>query len=130
MTSPGIVKLESPYSFAGTVQRLLDAFAEKNIRVFATIDQQAEARAAGLSMPPTTLVIFGNPKSGTPLMLANPEVGLDLPLKVLVCESRPDKTVVMFVSASEIIRRHALPPELTSNIQPAEHLVQGILGQA
>lgn len=130
MTSPGIVKLESPYSFSGTVQRLLDAFAEKNIRVFATIDQQAEARAAGLSMPPTTLLIFGNPKSGTPLMLANPEVGLDLPLKVLVCESRPGTTVVMFVSASEIIRRHALSPELTSNIQPAEHLVRGVLGQA
>ncbi|HKJ60849.1 MAG TPA: DUF302 domain-containing protein, partial [Hyphomicrobiales bacterium] len=83
MTSLGIVKLKSPYSFTETLQRLLDAFAEKSIKVFATIDQQAEARAFGLSMPPTVLLIFGNPKAGTPLMLANPEAGIDLPLKVL-----------------------------------------------
>jgi uncharacterized protein (DUF302 family) len=68
---------------------LLSAFADHGIKVFATIDQQAEAAAAGLTMPPTTLIIFGNPKAGTPLMLAQPRSGLDLPLKVLVSESVP-----------------------------------------
>lgn len=61
--------LESPYLLADTVQRLLTAFAEKSIKVLATIDQQAEARAAGLVMPPTMLIIFGNPKAGMPLIL-------------------------------------------------------------
>jgi len=55
----------SPYPFADTVRRLLSAFADHGIKVFAAIDQQAEAAAAGLTMPPTTLIIFGNPKAGT-----------------------------------------------------------------
>ncbi|MGH8274536.1 MAG: DUF302 domain-containing protein [Gammaproteobacteria bacterium] len=128
MASFGIVKLKSPYSFTETVQRLLGAFAEKSIKVFATIDQQAEARAVDLSMPPTTLIIFGNPQAGTPLMLANPEVGIDLPLKVLVCEPQPGETVVMFTAASELIRRHSLTPELASNIMPAENLIKTVMG--
>lgn len=128
MASFGIVKLTSPYSFTETVQRLLGAFAGKSIKVFATIDQQAEARAVGLSMPPTTLIIFGNPKAGTPLMLANPEAGIDLPLKVLVCEPQPGETVVMFAAVSELIRRHSLAPELASNIVPVESLIKTVMG--
>ena len=130
MSSPGIIKLKSPYSFPDTVQRLLSAFAEKDIKVFATIDQQAEARAVGLSMPPTTLIIFGNPKAGTPLMLANPQAGIDLPLKVLVCEPQADQVAVMFTAASEIIERHSLPPDLVSNLAPADHLIAAVLGKS
>ena len=130
MSSRGIVRLESPYVFADTVQRLLAAFAEKGIKVFATIDQQNEARTAGLVMPPTTLIVFGNPKAGTPLMLANPQVGIDLPLKVLVCEPEPGQVAVWFTAASEIIERHALPPELASNLVPAERLIAAVLGQS
>ena len=128
MTSPGIVKLESPYSFTETVQRFLVVFAEKGIKVFATIDQQAEAQAVGLSMPPTTLIVFGNPRAGTPLMLAHPEAGVDLPLKVLVCEPRPGQTMVMFTAASELVRRYSLAPELAANIVPAEQLVKRVIG--
>jgi len=127
--SHGIVSLKSPYPFADTVQRLLSAFAAKGIKVFATIDQQAEARAVDLSMPPTTLIVFGNPKAGTPLMLANPQAGIDLPLKVLVCEDQPGQVVVMFVAASEIIERHSLPPELASNLKPAEFLIASVLSE-
>jgi uncharacterized protein (DUF302 family) len=127
MSSPGIVRLKSPYLFADTVQRLLAAFAGKGIKVFATIDQQAEARAVGLSMPPTTLIVFGNPKAGTPLMLANPEAGIDLPLKVLVCEDQACQVVVLFTAASEIIERYSLPPELASNLKPAEFLITSVL---
>ena len=127
MASLGVSKLKNPYSFTETVQRLLRAFAEKNIKVFATIDQQAEALTVGLSMPPTTLIIFGNPKAGAPLMLANPEVGIDLPLKVLVCDPHPSETVVFFTAASELIRKHSLTPELGSNILPAENLIKAIV---
>ena len=128
MASSGIVKLKSPYSFTETVRRLLGVFAENGIKVFATIDQQAEARAVGLSMPPTTLIIFGNPKAGTPLMLANPEAGIDLPLKVLVCEPQPGETSVMFIAVSELIRRHSLTLELATNIMPAENLIKTVMG--
>ena len=130
MSSRGILTLKSPYAFADTVQRLLAAFAAKGIKVFATIDQQAEARVVGLAMPPTTLIVFGNPKAGTPLMLANPQVGVDLPLKVLVCEPEPGQVVASFTTASEIIERHSLPPELASNLIPAEHLIASVLSQS
>jgi uncharacterized protein (DUF302 family) len=130
VSSHGILRLKSPYVFADTVQRLLAAFAEKGIKVFATIDQQAEARVVGLAMPPTTLIVFGNPKAGTPLMLANPQVGVDLPLKVLVCEPEPGQVAVLFTAASEIIERHSLPPELASNLVPAERLIATVLSQS
>ena len=128
MSSGGIVKLRSPFPFAETVRRLLDAFTEKGIKVFATIDQQAEALAVGLSLPPTTIIVFGNPRAGTPLMLANPQAGIDLPLKVLVCEPQPGEVTVMFTAASEIIERHSLPQKLASNLVPAERIIAGVLG--
>lgn len=129
MSSCGIVELKSPYSFTDTVQRLLAAFSEKGIRIFATIDQQAEARAVGLAMPPTTLIVFGNPKAGTPIMLANPRAGIDLPLKILVCELQTGHIAVMFTAASEIIARYSLPTEFASNLLPAEHLVAAVLNE-
>jgi uncharacterized protein (DUF302 family) len=125
----GIVSLRSPYPFRETVQRLLAAFADKGIKVFATIDQRAEALAVGLSLPPTTLILFGNPKAGTPLMLANPQAGVDLPLKVLVYERSPGDVIVSFATAAEIGRRHGLAPELIATIAPSERLVAGVLGQ-
>jgi uncharacterized protein (DUF302 family) len=124
----GIVRLTSPYPFVETVQRLLAAFADKGIKVFATIDQRAEALAVGLSLPRTTLIIFGNPRAGTPLMLANPQAGIDLPLKVLVYEHAPGEVIIFFPTAAEIGRRHALPPELVANIAPAERVIAGALG--
>ena len=125
----GIVSLPSPYPFRETVQRLLAAFADKGIKVFATIDQRAEALAVGLSLPPTTLILFGNPKAGTPLMLANPQAGVDLPLKVLVYEQSPGDVIVSFATAAEIGRRHGLAPELIATIAPSERLVASVLGQ-
>jgi uncharacterized protein (DUF302 family) len=123
----GITTLASAYSFDDTVGRLLDAFRERGIKVFATIDQQAEARAVGLTMPPTTLILFGNPKAGTPLMLARPESGIDLPLKVLVTQAAPGRVLVTLNTAAYVVRRHALPPELAANIAPAEKLVAGAI---
>lgn len=129
MPSHPTVQLRSPHPFADTVQRLLDAFATRGIKVFATIDQQAEARSVGLDMPPTTLIVFGSPKAGTPLMLANPAVGVDLPLKLLVSEARPGEVSVLFTPAAALIERHALPPELAANLEPAERLVAAVLGE-
>lgn len=125
--SAGIVSFKSPYAFDDTVQRLLAALANHGVKVFATIDQQAEALAVGLSMPPTTLILFGNPMAGTPLMLANPQSGVDLPLKALVVESQGSVDVIIN-SAKYIIERHALPAELIANLAPVERLIAGVLG--
>lgn len=125
--SVGIVSFKSPYAFDDTVQRLLAALANHGVKVFATIDQQAEALAVGLSMPPTTLILFGNPMAGTPLMLANPQSGVDLPLKALVVESQGSVDVIIN-SAKYIIERHALPAELIANLAPVERLIAGVLG--
>lgn len=92
----GIANIASPFLFADTVHRLLSAFADHGIKVFVTIDQQTEASAAGLGLPPTTLIVFGNPKAGTPLMLARRASGIDLPLKVLVVEAVPGQVTVIF----------------------------------
>jgi uncharacterized protein (DUF302 family) len=121
--SHGVVSITTPHAFADTVQRLLSTFASHGIKVFATIDQAAEAAAAGLKMPPTTLIVFGNPKAGTPLMLAQPLSGIDLPLKVLVTEAVPGEVRVSFNTATYVIERHSLPFGLSGNLAPTERLI-------
>ncbi len=118
-----IVTIKSPLSFSRTVERLKTAFQSHCIKVFAVIDQQAEARAVGLDMPPMVLILFGNPKAGTPLMLAQPLAGLDLPLKALVSEAKAGEVLVSFNSTQYLLKRHALPDQLGSNIAPAERLI-------
>jgi uncharacterized protein (DUF302 family) len=126
-SSMGVVHLKSPHVFAETVQRLQRALHDHGIKVFTTIDQQAEAQAVGLTMPPMVLIIFGSPKGGTPLMIANPESGIDLPLKVLVSESQAGTVDVFFNTAEYIVRRHALPQALMANIAPVERLLAAAL---
>lgn len=124
--SNGIARFTSPFPFQETVQRVLDALSGHGIKVFATWDQQAEARAAGLDMPPATLIVFGNPKAGTPLMLAQPESALDLPLKVLVLESA-GQVSVCFNTPDYIIQRHDLPEQFSINLAPAFALIERAL---
>ena len=83
---PGVVNVRSPYSVAETVRRLEVVLAGKGIPVLARINHAAGAIAAGLSMKPTEVLIFGNARAGTPLMLAAPSLALDLPLRTLVWE--------------------------------------------
>jgi uncharacterized protein (DUF302 family) len=123
----GIRTLESRDSFPATVARLTSSLEAHDIKIFAIIDQQAEARAAGLAMPPVTLILFGNPKAGTPLMLARPTSALDLPLKAAVWESENGAVFVSFNTATYIIARHHLPDALAANLVPAEKLVAAAL---
>lgn len=126
--SNGLAVFTSPYAFDETVQRLSAALAEHGIKVFITIDQRAEALVVGLTMPPTTLIVFGNPKAGTPLMLAKLRSGIDLPLKILVAESAPGRVEVVINRAEYVIERHALPVELLGNLAPVERLIRATLG--
>lgn len=128
MSDNGIMQVTSKYSFAETVDRLLGAFSEKGLTIFATIDQQAQAQAVGLEMQPSTLIIFGSPKAGSPLMIQQPSVGLDLPLKVIINEI--EGTVqVRCNTAAYIAKRHNLPEELAANIAPAQGLIKKVVSE-
>jgi uncharacterized protein (DUF302 family) len=101
------VVIQSRHSYADTLDRLLKAIAASGNTVFATIDQAAAAQAAGLTLRPTLLIAFGNPKAGTPLMEAFPLAALDLPLKLLVWEQ--DGSVrVAYTPASEVATRYGV----------------------
>ena len=96
-----------------TIQRLERILEARGAKVFAVVDHSGEAEKAGLRMPNTKLVIFGNPKGGTPLMLAAPSIAIDLPLKLLVAED-PEGRVSITYNAPEFLReRHDLPSTLT-----------------
>jgi uncharacterized protein (DUF302 family) len=125
--SDGIRTLESHDSFEGTVARLTASLEAHGIKIFAIIDQRAEAAAAGLAMAPVTLILFGNPKAGTPLMAARPTAALDLPLKAIVWASEHGGVFVSFNTAGYLIARHHLPEALAANIAPAEKLIAAAL---
>lgn len=116
MTANGIMNLESHYSVTETVSRIESILQSKGIKLFALIDHSGEAEKAGLSMPPTKLLIFGNPKGGTPLMQAAPSAAIDLPLKLLVAEDASGKVQISYNDPAWLIERHNIPPELQQNI--------------
>lgn len=128
-TDHGIITIKTRLTFSQTVELLKSSFQSHGIKVFDAIDQQAEARAVGLDMPSMVLILFGNPKAGTPLMVARPLAGLDLPLKVLVSEANAGEVLVSFNSTQYILKRHALSAQLGSNIEPAVRLIETALSQ-
>ena len=105
----GITRFTSPWSFIETVERIEALFKAKKIKLFAKIDQAEEAAAVGLSLRPTTLLIFGDPAKGTPLMDAHPSLALDLPLKALVWEITPSEVYIGLTSPEFLQQRHRLP---------------------
>jgi len=118
----GIVDKPSNHSVEETVDRLKNILQSKGVTLFALVDHSGEAEKAGMKMPPTKLLIFGNPKAGTPLMLAAPSIAIDLPLKILVWEDAHKKTWVSYNSSSYLQERHSLPTELLQNISVVETL--------
>jgi uncharacterized protein (DUF302 family) len=118
----GIVNKPSKHSVEQTVEALTTTLKSKGVAVFALIDHSGEAEKVGLKMRPTKLVIFGNPKAGTPLMLASPSSAIDLPLKILVWEDGQGKVWVSYNSPEYLRERHGLPQELMQNIAITEML--------
>ena len=112
----GVVRIASQHSVAETVAKLQAILQAKNVKLFAIVDHSGEAESAGLKMPNTKLLIFGNPKGGTPLMLAAPSVALDLPLKILVAEDMGGKVWISYNAPAYLQQRHGLPADLLSNI--------------
>jgi len=119
----GIVRIASQHSVNDTVAKLVTMLQAKNVKLFTVVDHSGEAEKVGLSMPNTKLLIFGNPKGGTPLMLASPSAALDFPLKVLVAEDTAGKVWISYNSPSYLQQRHNLPANLLLNIAVIETLV-------
>ena len=108
MPDNGLVSVQSQFSARVTTDRLLTAFSERKLTVFARIDHSAGAASVGLSLRPTELVIFGNPKGGTSLMQDQQSAGIDLPLKALVWDDRESKTWLTYNDPAWIARRHSV----------------------
>jgi uncharacterized protein (DUF302 family) len=111
MAALGLKNLASHYSVRETIDRLEDLLRSKGIKIFARLDQAAEAQAVGISMRPMELLIFGDPKSGSPLMIEYPSLAIDLPLKALAWESEERKVYLCFNSIDYLIERHHLSGE-------------------
>ena len=111
----GLITIPSRHSVNETVVNLVSLLREKKIKLFAVIDHSGEAKQAGMTMPETRVVIFGNPRGGTPLMLAAPSIAIDLPLKILVAEDASGSVKVSYNAADWLGQRHHLPDDLQRN---------------
>ena len=119
----GIERVESTRDFDQTVSHFEQLIAAKGMMLFAKIDFTGDAKRAGLTMPRMMLLVFGNPKGGTPVMVAAPSAALDLPLKVLVSEEAERKVWLSFNSPEYLALRHGIPAELVANIAGIRGLV-------
>ena len=111
----GIVTKFSPHPVPDTVSKLTGMISAKGLKLFAVIDQSAEARQVGLSLRETTMVIFGSPAAGTPVMAVSPLAALDLPLKVLVWDD-DGQTKVSYFSPDALAARYHLGADLAANL--------------
>ena len=120
----GIVNVAANHSVSETIDRLESLVKSKQLTVFARIDFSGDAAKAGLSMPPTQMLIFGDPKAGTPLMLTSPSVAIDLPLKALAWQDGGGRVWLSYNAPEYLKRRHGLPETLLPNIAGIKALVE------
>jgi uncharacterized protein (DUF302 family) len=118
----------SSASVADTVSRLTGLLSAKDLKVFAVIDQSAEASRAGLQLRETVLVLFGNPVAGTPVMAAAPLAALDLPLKVLVWDD-DGQTSVSYYGPSALAERYRLSSDLQAKLAAIDPLTDTLIAR-
>ncbi len=122
VSSEAGITTPSHHSVDGTVEKLEQILQAIGVKLFALIDHSGEAEKAGLQMRPTKLLIFGNPKAGTPLMIASPSIAIDLPLKILVSEDGEGKVWISYNDPAYLQARHGLSPDLVPNIAVVQAL--------
>jgi uncharacterized protein (DUF302 family) len=110
------------------IARVEQAVTKAGMKVFARIDQAAEARATGLAMRPAVVLLFGNPRAGTPLMIARPTVAIDLPLKALAWQDESGGTWVSYNTPALLVERHGLDAGLAARLAPAGALIEKAVG--
>ena len=118
----GITSIRGKHSVDETIVKLKAMLEGKSVKIFAVIDHSGEAANIGMKMPPTRLIIFGNPKTGTPVMQAAPGAAIDLPLKILVAEDANGNTWISWNSLDYLQARHNIPAELMQNLAVVEAL--------
>lgn len=121
-----ITTKESSWTVAETVARLTSLLTERGITIFATIDQRAAARDAGLELRDTVLVMFGNPAAGTPAMDAVPLAALDLPLKLVIWDD-DGQTRVSYLSPPALAARYAIPDAVAAPLAAIDALTDAAL---
>lgn len=124
--SNGIVSVPGKHSVEETVAKLQNTLQAKGVALFALVDHSGEAEKVGMKMKPTKLLIFGNPKAGTPLMLATPSAAIDLPLKILVWEDTDARVWISYNSPEYLLQRHGFPMDLMKNIAVVETLAAAV----
>jgi uncharacterized protein (DUF302 family) len=125
-TKNGIVQLSAMGGVDTVVDRLLTILRAKAITVFAVVDHSGEAEKVGLRMPNTKLVIFGDARAGTPLMLDAPSSALDLPLKILIAEGTDGNTRITYNAVAYLQMRHGLSNMLIENVVTIENIVEAL----
>ena len=124
----GIETVESSRGFDETVAHFEKLLAARGMTLFAKIDFTSDAKKAGLEMPRMLLMIFGNPKGGTPVMVAAPSSALDLPLKVLISQDADGKVWLSYNTPEYLAARHDIPAELVKNIAGIRAVVRDAAG--
>jgi uncharacterized protein (DUF302 family) len=120
----GIVTLPSPYTVPETLDRLEEILRQKNVNIFARVDHSGEAEKVGLQMPPTQLLIYGNPRGGTPIMLAAPLSAIDLPLKALAWQDTEGKIWLSYNDPQYLKDRYGFANDLLAPISGAIALLK------
>ncbi len=118
-----LITFPSAFDYQQTRERLHKAISENGLVLFGEFDHAKAAHDAGLSMPPTTVLVFGNPKAGTPLMLAHPELALDLPFRVLISQLPNGEVNISYHSAEEL-QRYGLDTVSVQSLKKLEQFVQ------
>lgn len=122
--------VESKYDFAKTVEVLTETLKGKGMTIFAQIDHQQAAKEVGLEMQPATVIIYGTPKAGTPLMVKDPALALQLPLKVLVTETAKNRVEVLFNTAEQVVSHAKTDYAAVENsLAKAEKLIQATISK-
>lgn len=122
-----VVAHPSPLPVEETLTRLLGAIDDKGLSLFAQFDHAANARGAGLDMPPTTVIVFGDPSTGTPLMLSSPDLALELPSRLLVRQNDDGSVSVLHHDAVALGERYGLRPEAVAGLASLAGFVDAAL---
>jgi uncharacterized protein (DUF302 family) len=130
MSDIGLITVPSAHSVKATIDRLETAVKSRGLALFSRIDHAAGAKEVGLALAPTFLLIFGNAKGGTPLMQAKQQVGIDLPLKVLVWEDGAGKTWLTYNDPHWIAQRHGLASEIDQTVKALSGALAAISREA
>jgi uncharacterized protein (DUF302 family) len=123
MSNDGLVKIESNHTIRETIDRVEAGLAAKGITIFARIDHAAAAAMVDMPLRPTELLIFGDPRAGTPPMQLEQSIGIDLPLKMLVWQDQDGKVWLAYNDMRSLLQRHTLDANV---LRVADAMAQGL----